>query len=243
MPIRFFRKLLSGQRQDSPRGGVPSRAALPAGLRVYAIGDIHGRLDRLLELEERVRDDLTARPTTQAMAIYLGDYVDRGVNSRGVLDYLLTADRDGLERRFLRGNHEETMLEYLDNPDLIRSWKKYGGLETLFSYGVDVRPLMRGEGSEKAHADFRAAFPAEHQAFLEGLAPILTIGDYCFVHAGVRPGVPIERQVPADLLWIREEFLGHQGDFGKVVVHGHTPVDEPMWLPNRVNVDTGAYLT
>ncbi len=216
---------------------------LPPGIRVYAVGDIHGRLDLLLDLEALILEDIAARPVEYAMAIYLGDYVDRGPNSRGVLEHLLKADRDGLARKFLRGNHEETFIDYAADPALIRSWKKFGGLETLHSYGVDVRDLMRGGGLEEAHAAFLASVPQEHMAFLESLDPILTLGDYCFVHAGVRPGVPLAQQSPDDLLWIREEFLRYRGPFEKVVVHGHTPVDEPEWLPNRINVDTGAYLT
>ncbi len=218
-------------------------ASLPDGMRVYAIGDIHGRYDLLMRLEQRIREDLGERPVPRALTIYLGDFVDRGPDSRRVVEYLRTAGGDGIERLFLRGNHEETLLEYLSDPQLILSWKKFGGLETLFSYGVDVRDLMRGEGVEKAHAAFSASFPNEHLDFMEKLPPILSIGDYCFVHAGVKPGVPIDRQRPADLLWIREEFLHHEGSFGKVVVHGHTPTDTPTHLPNRINVDTGAYLT
>jgi serine/threonine protein phosphatase 1 len=222
---------------------APAAAFLPDGLRIYAMGDIHGRYDLLMRLEQRIRDDMAERPAERALAIYLGDYVDRGPDSRRVVEYLRSAGGDGIERHFLRGNHEETLLEYLANPQLILSWKKFGGLETLFSYGVDVRDLMRGEGVEQAHAAFSAAFPNEHLEFMEKLPPILSLGGYCFVHAGVKPGVPIERQSPGDLLWIRDEFLRHEGPFGKVVVHGHTPTDTPTHLPNRINVDTGAYLT
>lgn len=244
MAIRFLSRWLGGGADEKPavRRG-PVRASIPEGLRVYAIGDIHGRYDLLMRLEQRMRDDVAERPVGRALAIYLGDYVDRGPDSRRVVEYLRTAGGDGIERHFLRGNHEETLIEYLSNPQLILSWKKFGGLETLFSYGVDVRDLMRGEGVDQAHAAFSASFPNEHLEFMEKLPPILAIGGYCFVHAGVKPGVPIERQSPEDLLWIRDEFLRHEGAFGKVVVHGHTPTDEPTLLPNRINVDTGAYLT
>ncbi len=218
-------------------------ARVPDGLRVYAVGDVHGRLDLLQQTERMIFRDLETRPVERALSIYLGDFIDRGPDSCKVVDYLLTAQSDGLQRRFLRGNHEETMLQFLEEPGIVESWRRYGGLETLVSYGVDVRELMRGAGAEEARQALRRALPGEHLAFLQNLETLLVIGDYCFVHAGLKPGVPLDRQTPESMLWIREEFMDFAGDFGKVVVHGHTPVDEPARLPNRISVDTGAYLT
>jgi serine/threonine protein phosphatase 1 len=216
---------------------------LPSGLRIYAVGDIHGRADLLGELESRIRDDWAARPAEQAMIIYLGDFIDRGPRSKEVLDYLSKASGDATARRFLTGNHEATLLRFIDEPHIIHSWRQFGALETLYSYGVDVRDLMRGGGAQEAHTAFLQAFPPEHLAFLRKLETLVVIGGYCFVHAGLKPGIAINKQVPADLLWIRDEFLDFRGAFGKVVVHGHTPVDHPVLLPNRINVDTGAYVT
>jgi serine/threonine protein phosphatase 1 len=239
----FLSRLFSRAGSASADPACGSERGLPSGLRIYAIGDIHGRADLLGEIEDRIRADHAAHPIRRAMVIYLGDFIDRGRHSREVLEYLCRVGGDGLERRFLSGNHEQTLLRFIDQPHIVHSWRRFGALETLYSYGVDVRALMRHEGALQAHAAFLEAFPQEHLDFLQGLETMLVVGGYCFVHAGLKPGVPIERQSASDVLWIRDEFLNFRGDFGKVVVHGHTPVDQPVRLANRINVDTGAYLS
>jgi serine/threonine protein phosphatase 1 len=143
----------------------------------------------------------------------------------------------------LRGNHEAMILQFLETPDSLEMWRKNGGLETLHSYGVPVSEVMRGSGFERAREALKMAMPLAHLRFLNDTLPSATFGDYFFCHAGVRPGLPLEAQSHEDLLWIREEFLTYPGDFGKLVVHGHTPVTDAELRPNRINVDTGAFMT
>jgi serine/threonine protein phosphatase 1 len=210
--------------------------------RIYAIGDIHGRADLLDRLIAEITRDLSAHPADDALTVTVGDYVDRGPDSRGVIDRLIC---NPFPTRFigLKGNHELILESFLRDPSSADYWRRLGGLETLHSYGVDVGPLMRGQGHAAAAEAFRAALPQSHVEFLASLRLSLSIGRYFLCHAGVRPGVPLERQQEDDLLWIRDEFLYSKVDFGKIVVHGHTPVEEPDLQPNRVNVDTGAFMT
>ena len=190
----------------------------------------------------RIDADLGRAPPARAVTVFLGDYVDRGLESFGVVD-LLAKGGWPTEIITLRGNHEETMLAFLQDAAVLERWRNFGGLEALHSYGVDVREAMKGGGYEKIQTEFVKRIPPAHRQFLENTLPSVEIDDYFFCHAGVRPNVPLDRQSDQDLLWIREEFLGYSGSFGKVVVHGHTPVPAPENLPNRINVDTGAYLT
>lgn len=214
-------------------------ASLPDGLRVYAIGDVHGRLDLLETLAFQIEADLTDAPEL-AVTIFLGDYVDRGPDSAGVLDMLASRDFP-TEFLALRGNHEEVMLKFLRDPEVLESWRYYGGLETLHSYGIDVLPAMRGVGYENIRLSLLERLPRSHVQFLRETAPSTTFGDYFFCHAGARPGTPLDQQTTRDLLWIRDEFLGFRGGWDRVVVHGHTPVAEPELLATRINVDTGAF--
>lgn len=234
MPLRPLRRLW----------GAPAarRARIPDGARVYAVGDIHGRLDCLLAMEALITADLAAQPIPHPIVILLGDYVDRGPDSRGVLQHLL-ADMSGIERHLLRGNHEDMLANVLADPGLMPAWQEIGGTETLLSYGVDPPTLRHAEDAAQTSAALARAMPTAHLALLERLETVLVVGDYCFVHAGLRPGVPLERQRPSDLLWIRDEFLDHTGSHGCVVVHGHTPVDAMDVRDNRINIDTGAYAT
>lgn len=234
----MFNKLF----RRTARGATRAAARLDEGLRIYAIGDVHGRVDLLQELMRRIDADLRRAPSARALTVFLGDYVDRGLESSGVVD-LLTAGRWPTEIVALRGNHEETMLAFLQDAAVLERWRHFGGLEALHSYGVDVREAMKGGGFEKIQTEFANRLPPAHRRFLEDTRSSVAFGDYFFCHAGVRPNVPLDRQSDQDLLWIREEFLGHSGSFGKVVVHGHTPVAAPENLRNRINVDTGAYLT
>jgi serine/threonine protein phosphatase 1 len=217
-------------------------APLPERGRLYVIGDIHGRADLLDSVIERIRLDLAARPTSDALTVTLGDYVDRGPDSRRVLDRL-SRNPFPTDYLALKGNHEELMTAFLDDPSIADHWRRCGGLETLHSYGVPVNFLMRGRDYEIAAEAFRQALPVSHRGFLASLRMSLTIGRYFLCHAGIRPGVPLQRQSEEDLLWIREPFLESTANFGKIVVHGHTPAEQPEVLPNRINLDTGAYMT
>ena len=191
------------------------------------------------DLERQIERDLETAPA-EVLTIFLGDYVDRGPDSAGVLERL-SANDFCTAVYFLRGNHEEVFLQFLTDASVLGSWRKFGGLETLHSYGVNVAEAMRGAGYDRAQAALIEAFPLRHRQFLEQTRMSFSLGDYFFSHAGARPHVDIEKQSVEDLLWIRKEFLEFEGDFGKVVVHGHTPTVQPEIRQNRINVDTGAY--
>lgn len=215
-------------------------ARAPEGLRIYAIGDIHGRADLLDRLAGRIADDLAQKPTKDSVTVFVGDYVDRGYESRDVVERLARSDFPTAIVT-LRGNHEDAMLRFLDDPAVLGQWVMFGGQTTLDSYGVDVgRETWKG-GAPGVQAALLESFPASHRRFLEETRYFIEFGGYFFCHAGVRPHVPLERQDPADLMWIRHEFLQFKGDFGKVVVHGHTPHVAIESLENRINVDTHAY--
>jgi serine/threonine protein phosphatase 1 len=219
----------------------PIAASTPAQTRIYAIGDIHGRSDLLRETIEHIDDDIRRRPIAHAVEIYLGDYVDRGPDSKGVIDLLATRLVGG-NAVCLRGNHEDLMETFLRDPLTLPAWLKLGGMQTLASYGVDPRS-DRTEASHELHRRFCNAFPRAHELFLKCLRPWIACGDYLFVHAGVRPTVPFDKQMLSDLMWIREEFLSSRYDHGKFIVHGHTPVLHPEVHSNRLNIDTGAWRT
>lgn len=219
-----------------------NKPRLPPGRRVYAIGDIHGRADLLAELLARIDEDLQARPTAEAIQVFLGDYIDRGSNSRQVIELLITRRRNH-NLMLLLGNHEQFALQVLRDPSLLSQWKSIGGLNTIRSYGVTV-PRRQDENSQRELAmAFLDTLPESHHRFLQGLALSFSCGDFFFVHAGVRPGIPLQEQSQQDLLWIRDDFLLHEEDFEKIIVHGHTPTQEPDVRQNRINIDTGAYAT
>jgi serine/threonine protein phosphatase 1 len=227
---------LFGDRIDDPMPRIPD------GTRIYAVADIHGRADLLNALLERIDSHLRAFPIARPIQVFLGDYIDRGPQSREVLG-LLIERRRRCDMICLRGNHETLALRFLGDPSGLSDWSRVGGCDTLLSYGVS---LAKGGGQcaqRKAATAFRHALPDGHRQFLQDLPLSFTSGDFFFVHAGVRPGIPLEQQDERDLLWIRQDFLMHQGDFGKVVIHGHTPTLEPDVRPNRINIDTGAYAT
>ena len=221
---------LSHQRQ--------SKAALPPETRIYAIGDIHGRADLLQEGITRIDEDLQRRPITFAGEVYVGDYIDRGADSKGVID-LLAVRLVQNHAICLRGNHEALMEEFLfDNPASLDGWLQLGGLATLASYGIKPN---RNQTAEDVQDALRAALPTTHQLFLRCLRNNIRCGDFLFVHAGIRPGVPLDAQDPSDLMWIRDEILNSTKDHGLYVVHGHTPVPHVDIRDNRVNIDTGAW--
>ncbi len=210
--------------------------------RCYVIGDIHGRSDLLDRLVDEITRDIEQNPAPASLTVTLGDYVDRGPDSRGVLDRL-ARNPFPTEYIALKGNHEELLETFLIRPEIGSQWRRLGGLETLHSYKVPVTALMVGKGFDEAAQALRQALPEAHSAFLAGLKLSLTVGGYFLCHAGVRPGVPLESQRAEDLLWIRDEFLSSKVDFGKIVVHGHTPAQSPEVLANRINIDTGAFAT
>ena len=209
--------------------------------RLYVIGDIHGRLDLLDQMIAYIEQDARVYGKN-CLTVTLGDYIDRGPDSRGVLDRLANNPFPG-PYVALKGNHEDLLERFLQDPSSGERWRILGGLETLNSFGVPVAPLMVGRNYEQAAEQLRAALSPEHEKFLASLKMSLTVGQYFMCHAGVRPGVPLESQRVEDLLWIRDEFRNSPADFGKIVVHGHTPVQEPESLPNRINIDTGAFAT
>lgn len=236
----MFDKLFN--RSKAPKVAPPTTG----GRLVYAIGDIHGRLDLLEQLIQIIVGDVRSlQPRQQPMLVLLGDYVDRGPESAGVISRILRLKtKPAFEVRTLKGNHEEALLQFLEDPKFGQTWADHGGLATISSYGVQP-PIGRldPEAWERARLAFEAGLPAEHRAFFEELELTVSVGDYLFVHAGVRPGIAIADQSERDLLWIRSDFLQHQGPFGKVVVHGHTPMEEPQIMTNRMGIDTGAYAT
>jgi serine/threonine protein phosphatase 1 len=225
---------------------VQGRPALvPPGRRVYAVGDIHGRADLLTRLLQDLHEDiLKGEFTGRPILVFLGDYVDRGFQSRDVIDVLLGDQLSPFETYFLKGNHEAAMLQFLGNPGIGPRWAEFGGAETLVSYGVrPPRTRTSREEWERASEELHAALPASHLHFLSNLDLSVRIGDYVFVHAGVRPGVPLEQQTEYDLLWIREDFLTDRRQLGAIIVHGHTPAAKPYRDGRRVGLDTGAYLS
>ena len=223
------------------RRAKPPPARVPDGVRVYAVGDVHGCIDLLDQTLARIDRYRDAEPAASEIEVFLGDYVDRGAHSREVIDRLIERSRSRTAV-CLMGNHELYLTEFLDDPAIFDDWKQFGGIATLRSYGLPVAAASAEVAADFATA-LRAALPASHRDFLQSLKPSFTCGDYFFVHAGVRPGIPLAEQRVEDLLWIRQEFLGYDGDFGKVIVHGHTPVSTPDVRPNRINIDTGAYST
>jgi serine/threonine protein phosphatase 1 len=217
----------------------PTKPMLPENLRIYAIGDVHGRFDLLQAIVAKIKEDLRASPATTALEIFVGDYVDRGPQSCEVIEWLIEAPPLGSERICLLGNHEDLVLEALADPSGLANWLYNGGDATLASYGVIVSATSPGA----LHAAATAAIPASHRSFLAALPRTVEFGSYLFVHAGIDPHRPLEDQDPDDLVWIREPFLDSAVDFGRIVVHGHTPVVEPDIRENRINIDTGAVFT
>jgi serine/threonine protein phosphatase 1 len=231
--IQTLRRLLS---REAPDG---QRPAVPHGERVYAIGDVHGRLDLFEAMRDAIEREIAAAPGLTPTVILLGDLVDRGPHSAGVI----AAVRTWSERRRLHllfGNHEEMLLRSLRELDVLRQFLRYGGRETLLSYGISAKAYASATLPEIQQLA-RAAVPLEDIEFVAGFEDMVTVGDYLFTHAGVAPGVPLAEQKASDLRWIREPFLSHEEDHGRVIVHGHTITDQPVVRANRIGIDTGAY--
>jgi serine/threonine protein phosphatase 1 len=230
--ISSLRKLFGAQpAQPGP--------TVPAGERVYAVGDIHGRADLFAALIAAIDADDAARGSAKTTVVLLGDLVDRGPDSAGVVRLA----REWGERRQVRlilGNHEEMLLESLEKRETLRHFLRYGGRETVLSYPIDVAEWNSADLGQ-AQAMMRAAIPAAHLDYFNRAEDMILIGDYLFVHAGIAPEVPLDLQRSTDLRWIREPFLSHRASHGPVVVHGHTITDKPEFRPNRIGIDTGAY--
>ena len=237
MPLRLPRFF---QRRPAPE------PISTEGRLIYAVGDVHGRLDLLEPLLDQIRADAARAETESApVLVFVGDYVDRGTASKGVIDTVIDLTREGaFEVCALKGNHEEAMLTFLQDANFGPTWSEHGGAQTLVSYGVSA-PMLRmdDEQWEAARQAFAEALPVDHLRFLRTLSLTATFGDYLFVHAGLRPGIALEDQEEHDLLWIRQEFLNAPRPFEKIVVHGHTPAEEAYIGPHRVGIDTGAYAT
>ena len=222
-----------------PRGSVPEDQI------VYAIGDIHGRDDLLGRLHDQIRQDCAENAQGRRVrVVYLGDYVDRGPDSKAVIDRLLDRPLPGVEQVFLKGNHEDEMLRFLGDGTASDRWLRLGGGATARSYGVALRgPSNEALAPEHIRDALADALPARHLAFLKNLDLFLEVGDYLLVHAGIRPGLPLAEQDPADLLWIRNTFLRSRRSHGRVVVHGHASGHDVVVKHNRICVDTMAYAT
>jgi serine/threonine protein phosphatase 1 len=237
--IDFFGKPLSVQKEATSFSVV---ARVPDGVRVYAVGDIHGRADLLTKTFARIDAYEAAHPANHSITVFLGDYVDRGLRSREALDQLIDSQRN---RRVvaLRGNHDDSMLRALHDMDVALRWMAAGGRETLHAYGIAVPVDVDRDSIHTVMALAVKQIPDSHKAFLEKLLLYATIGDYAFIHAGIRPGIPLENQSPDDLMSIRQPFLDCVTPHDFVIVHGHTPVSAPDFRPNRINIDTGAFIT
>lgn len=222
------------------RDSVPTG---PKKHRAYAIGDIHGQIDLLDRLLAAIKTDIAKQPQSKISIIFLGDVVDRGPASAEVVERLRTLSIPGATVHFVMGNHEEVMLRVIEGEaDVLRNWLRFGGSETLHSYGVDPRSLKALSNDDLA-ARMRELIPSTHRRFLASFSDSIGFGDYVFVHAGIRPGIDLAEQSQADLRWIREPFLEDTTDHGFIVVHGHTIASEVEVTPNRIGIDTGAYNT
>lgn len=209
---------------------------------VYAVGDVHGRLDLLDKMEAAIAADIAVTEPAKPLICYLGDYVDRGPHSAQVLDRLCMAGDDGVSRVFLKGNHEDRMIDFLASPEKNGpAWMKFGGREALESYGLIVPEIIDGTDWVELRDNLDAALPISHRAFLAGLDTSFRWDKYLMVHAGVNPERTASAQLVHDLMWIREPFLSSECDWGFTVVHGHVIVDEPVFRANRIGIDTGAY--
>ncbi|MEZ5945777.1 MAG: metallophosphoesterase family protein [Hyphomonas sp.] len=243
-----------------PRPAEPEKvtreAVAPEGQCLYAIGDIHGRRDLLEQLIGKIEEDVSALPetATSRTLVFLGDYIDRGLQSRDVIEFLLSDRLKSFERVFLMGNHEEALLRFLNDVNFGKQWVRYGGAETLYSYGLappNTRASLRSHEAmeaanqawDKVWTSFRQNLPQAHLDFYQSLQHYYVAGDYLFVHAGLRPDVALENQTVRDMLWIRDEFLEAPQSFDQVVVHGHTP-GEAIYRDNRrIGLDTGAFIS
>lgn len=237
--MSFLRRFLGGGPRRDPPSLVQARTFPPA---LYAIGDVHGCLSELKALEAKILSDAEGIEGEKWL-VMLGDLVDRGPSSAQVIDHLMSAPPKGFRRVCLRGNHEAMMLAALSHGSRLRDFLQVGGETTLRSYGMDsqqIAALARGSGRKNKEL-IQAYVPDEHIKFLASLPMALRLPGYVLVHAGLRPGIALELQTEADMLWIREDFTESGFDFRAMVLHGHTRVNTPDIRANRINIDTGCY--
>ena len=245
-PLQSLRNMLGRRRQRNQN--PPQELEVPPGL-IYAIGDVHGRHDLLAQLLETIRMDMVqfetlSRKDSSTHIVFLGDYIDRGHNSRQVLETLCNLDYQKTQFVFLKGNHEEAMLKFLDPDNSDTSWLGYGGRETLASYGVGCDSDAPSEIELiNLKLSLAESLPANHLEFLLALKSYWIAGKHMFVHAGIDPKKPPEAQSDRQYLWIRDEFLSSIRKLPYIIVHGHTPEDEPTWDGRRIGIDTGAYIS
>ena len=219
------------------------KPAGPRSHRAYAVGDVHGRLDLLKALLGSIEEDVRKRRKMRTSIVFLGDLVDRGPDSAGVIEWLRAYRPDFAKTLFLMGNHEEVMLRVLDgDAALLAQWMKFGGAECVRSYGTDAAALKKMPPAD-AITLLKTKIPASHVDFVRSFADTISFGSYLFVHAGIRPGTSLADQAQSDLRWIRQPFLDDPRDHGHVIVHGHTISEEVELCPNRIGIDTGAYRT
>ncbi|HBM91426.1 MAG TPA: serine/threonine protein phosphatase [Rhodospirillaceae bacterium] len=212
--------------------------------RLYVVGDIHGRLDLLTRLLSMIEADALAFPERNKKLVFLGDYIDRGLDSKGVVERLLNSFATGLEPVFLRGNHDDRFLALLKGDlSVVPPWLQLGGTATISSYGISGFGPGDGHKAEKIKKELAKKMPATHHAFFEETLLSVTFGDYFFVHAGLRPNIPLEKQTAEDKMWIRADFITSDHVFEKIIVHGHTINSEPEIRKNRIGLDTGAFAT
>lgn len=231
----FVSRYLRGRAE----GMAPVQPNLPEGRRVYSIGDIHGQAHLLEELHARIEADAAGFEGRKTV-VYLGDFIDRGERSKDVVDILLQP-LAGFEVVHLMGNHEKTLLDFLRYPHAVTNWFAYGGRATVYSYGVSMRFEPSAAEIEQVCDDLKEAIPPRHLEFFQALKPFHVAGSYGFVHAGIRPGIPLQAQREDDLYWIREDFTESRAPHELVIVHGHSQTREVAWRPNRIGIDTGAY--
>lgn len=216
-------------------------ARAPEGMRLYAIGDVHGCDGLLAAAHAAIAADLARHPVADHRIIHVGDYVDRGPDNPGVIERLAAAMERDPRVICLLGNHDAMMDAFLRAPALAGpDWLANGGDKTLADYGITADPKAGADDLAAIAAAFAARIPPRHRRFLADLALSARFGDFFFCHAGIRPGVALDAQDPEDLIWIRKPFLKDPSDHGVVVIHGHTPVREPEVMPNRIDIDTGA---
>jgi serine/threonine protein phosphatase 1 len=221
---------------------VHTRVGLPENHKIYCIGDIHGRLDLLTEVHAKIARDAATFEGVKTL-VYLGDYIDRGMSSKSVVDCLLADPFPDFKKIYLLGNHEQVLLQFLagTSPSTANDWFKFGGLSTLVSYDVKIVGIPTLKDLDRIRQEFAEKLPPAHWDFFNNLSLFYETDDYYFVHAGIKPKIKLQQQHIEDQLWIRDDFLNSALFHGKIIVHGHTVTDEPEILPNRIGLDTGAY--
>lgn len=234
----FLKKLFSKNKSEYKESSAPD------GSRIYAVGDIHGRLDLLKSINKKIKKDISENKSERNVVIYIGDYVDRGNDSQGVINELINNPIEGAESIHLCGNHENAMMEYFSDPGVAYGWFAWGGKATVRSYGVKSKDKKgRPVSEEQIHELFNELVPDNHKKFLKNLKYYHIEGDYIFVHAGLKPGIPLEKQHVDDMMTIRDAFIYPKTRFEKTVVFGHTVFDQPFVGNGRIGIDTGAYAT